>query len=253
MAVPGKKGGWSRADAADRSDRYTRSVLDVPITWLDLSPPSDGLHLKVMEARDGHRVDVWSSEMSLDEQVAWARSQGAWNIRGEHRSRSFLVSFTVDALPAGLGWLAQVPSYEHLDLHPDGKVRLRLSGLRQDLHEVHGQLRRATDAEVVRVVDAEEAAMPARGPPLTAAQLAAIEAAYEAGFFQDPPRTSLYRLAADLGRSPSELSALLARGIQILVEHLLGEGSIPSSVNRSKLLPPPRIGLAGEACPPAHA
>lgn len=160
----------SSADPIDRSDRHASSVLELPITWLDLTPPSRRLHLKVMEARDVHRVDLWSSEMSTEEQMAWASSQGGWTIRGEHHARSFVVSFNVDAPSTGLSWLAKLSSYQRLDLHPGGKVHLHLSGPWRDLLEVHRRLRQATDVKFVRVVDGQAGGMPDRRPPLTTAQ-----------------------------------------------------------------------------------
>lgn len=160
----------SSADPADRSDRHISSVLEVPIAWLDLTPPSDPLHLALTETRYAHRVDIWSSGMSTDEQMAWASSQGGWTIRGEQHARSFVVSFSVGSPPAGLAWLARRSSFERLDLHPGGKVHLHLSGPKRDLLEVHRHLGRVTDVKVLCVGSGEERRMQPRGPRLTAAQ-----------------------------------------------------------------------------------
>lgn len=223
MTDPGLQIDPSSAEPIDRSDRHTSSVLAVPITWLDLTPPNGSLHLKLMEARDAYRAHIWSRGVSPDEQMAWARSQGGWSIRDEYYSGPYVVSFTVDSLPAGLAWLAELSSYQHLALYPDGTAHLHLLGLRKDIQEVHRRLRRATEIEVVRVADAEEEDVPVRGPRLTTAQRAAIEVAYEAGFFEVPRRTGLDELAEDLGRSRSSVSTLLRRGVESLVEHLLGK------------------------------
>lgn len=230
------------ADPTDPSDRYTSGILEVPITWLDLTPPSGSLHLKLMEARDAYRAHIWSREVSPDEQMAWARSQGGWNIRDEYHSKPHVVSFTVGALPAGLAWLAQLSSYQHLELHPDGRVRLHLLGLREQIQEVHHRLRRATEVEIVRVADADGEDIPVRGPRLTTAQRAAIEAAHAAGFFKVPRETGLDELAEDLGRSRSSLSTLLRRGIGALVTHLVGgeEGEEGSARGDGPERPPKR-------------
>lgn len=233
---PGWEPGGAEPDTIDRSDRHTSGILEVPIAWLDLTPPSGSLYLKLREARDAYQAEIWSRGLSPDEQMAWARSQGGWSVRDEHHSKPHVVSFTVGSLPAGLAWLAQLSSYQHLELHADGSVQLHLLGLREDIQEVHRRLRRATDVEVVRVADGSEEDVPVRGPRLTTAQREAIEVAYDAGFFEVPRETGLAELAEALGRSPSSLSELLRRGVGALVEHLLGEDTRSASADRSKRL-----------------
>lgn len=239
MTEPNQEFGPSVEGEIDQDGRHTSGILEVPITWLDLTPPSGTIHLKLMEAREAHRAHVWSREVPPDEQMAWARSQGGWSIRDEEHAKPHVVSFTVDSLPAGLAWLAQLSSYQHLELHADGSVLLHLLGLREDIHEVHQRLRRATDVEVVRVTDAVEEDVPTRGPRLTEAQREVIEAAYKAGFFEVPREIGLNELAEELGRSRSSLSTLLRRGIGGLVEHLLGEED-PSAVAGSPKEPAPK-------------
>lgn len=217
-------------DVAETAERRTSGILEVPIAWLDLTPPDIALHLKLIEARDTHRAHVWSREASLDEQAWWAHAQAGWVIRDEYRSSPHVVSFTIDTLPAGLAWLATLSSCQHIELQPDGTAKLHLVGLREDIQDIHEQLRRSTQVDLVRVTEgpSEEEEFPERGPRLTDAQSEALEAAYKAGFFEVPREVSLEELAERLGRSRSSLSTLLRRAVQALVEHQIEEGDDPS-------------------------
>lgn len=225
--VPGVPG------VVDTPERRTSGILEVPIAWLDLTPPDIALHLKLIEARDTHRAHIWSREASMDEQARWAHAQAGWAIRDEYRSRPHVVSFTIDTLPAGLAWLATLSSCQHIELQPDGAAQLHLVGLREDIQDIHEQLRRSTQVGLVRVTEGpseeeEEEEFPDRGPQLTDAQHEALAAAYTAGFFEVPREINLEELAERLGRSRSSLSTLLRRAMQVLVEHQIDEADDPT-------------------------
>lgn len=62
-------------------------------------------------------------------------------------------------------------------------------------------------------------------PPLTDAQREALAAAYESGYFDEPRRTSLEELAAELDVSSTAVGGRIRRGTAALVETMLSPGT----------------------------
>jgi predicted DNA binding protein len=98
------------------------------------------------------------------------------------------------------------------------RFRLRFDG-RDEVTRFHEAL---TDLGVaVTLHRLFSPSVPSESPELSDAQRAAVEAAYERGYFEVPRRTTITRLAEEFGISDNAFSQRLRRGLGTLVERTL--------------------------------
>ncbi|MHB9288635.1 helix-turn-helix domain-containing protein [Halobacteriales archaeon Cl-PHB] len=108
-----------------------------------------------------------------------------------------------------------------IEFHPDRTMRLTLVGHPDDLQAVVDDLPAGASADVVRIGD-YAAAMDGG---LTDRQRAAVEAAWEAGYYELPREGDIEAVADELDCAISTASDLLRRAERVLVADTIGRRS----------------------------
>lgn len=184
------------------------------------SPPVD-CHLRAMRVGGRWNVFLWAPNGNRSSLAAWLTSQGAFDRVENSTSSPRVVVAKTTQLPGDWERLIDLSINRTIVVRADGTAMLTLAGPRELISRVFAQLRSDAEADLSRVRLAETS--DDQKPRLTPEQRQALEAAYEAGYFDVPREIRLSELAADLGRSQGALSEILRRATRRLIEAQLDQ------------------------------
>lgn len=200
-------------------DVEARIETSVRAVGLD-APPVD-CHLRAMRVGGRWNVLLWAPDGNRSSLAAWLAAQGPFDRVEQSTSSPRVVVAKTTTLPGDWERLIDLSINRTIVVRADGTAMLTLAGPRDLISRVFARLRSDAEADLSRVRLAESA--DEQQPRLTAEQRQALEAAYEAGYFDVPREIRLSELAADLGRSQGALSEILRRATRRLIKAQLGQ------------------------------